>query len=175
MRNPAPGFIALALAALLALPGVARAGMGSENLLQVGGAAPTFSFSDVNSGVVMPAETLARGQPLVLVFLQTACRSCYSEMLSLKKLYQDPGGFAVLGVFLDMKPKNFKSYIEENALPFHFTWDANYAIAEAYGVAFTPATFLLDRDRKVASVYRGFHPGTEKAMKEDLARLRGTP
>lgn len=175
MRSLVLGLVALVLVTTFATPEAAWAGMGSEKLLKVGEPAPTFTFSDVNSGVVLPAETLARGEPLILVFLQTACRSCYGEMLTLKKLHQDPGGFSVLGVFLDMKPKNFSAYVEENGLPFHFTWDANYSIAETYGVAFTPATFLLGRDRKIAAVYRGYHPGMEKALKEDLGRLRGAP
>lgn len=169
LRSRLVAALLVVLAAALPSAGAADA----EKVLAPGDAAPTFTFSDGATGVVMSSDSVARGKPLLVVFLQTACRSCYSEMLTLKKLREEVGGFEVLGVFLDMKPKNFKSYMDENALPFQFTWDANYSIAQSYGVSFTPASFLLDGDRKVVAAYRGFHPGTERTMKADVERVAG--
>ncbi len=169
LRSTLVGALMVMLGAALPASGAAEA----EKILAPGDAAPSFTFSDGATGVVMSSDSVARGKPLLLVFLQTACRSCYSEMLTLKKLHEGMGGFEVLGVFLDMKPKNFKSYMEENSLPFQFTWDANYSIAQDYGVSFTPASFLLDGERKVVAAYRGFHPGTERTMKSDVEKLVG--
>jgi peroxiredoxin len=149
----------------------ASAGMDSDRLLAVGDKAPAFTFSEVASGGAMTMDTVARGRPLLLVFLQTACQSCYREMQTLKQLRASSADFDVLGIFLDMKAKDFQKYIADNGLPFVFGWDSGYSIADSYGVSFTPASFLLDRDRTVAAVYRGFHPGIEQALKADLAKL----
>lgn len=165
--------IACALGLLLAATPGARAGMDADKLLSTGAPAPAFTFTDAVTGGAMAMQNVARGRPLLLVFLQTACQSCYREMMSLKKLREGGTEFDVLGIFLDMKAKDFQKYITENELPFSFGWDSGYTIADSYGVSFTPASFLLDADRKVAAVYRGFHPGIESSLKADLARLAG--
>ena len=101
-----------------------------------------------------------------------------SEMTASKRLMtaamgQEPDRVPVFGVFLDVKAKDFGSYIEEHKLAFTFAWDSNYAIAEAYGVSCTPASFVLDRDRKIVSVYRRFRPGMAQDLRNDIERLRG--
>lgn len=158
----------------LAAASAAWAGMDSEKLLAPGGQAPTFTFSEATTGAAMAMQNVGRGRPLVLVFLQTACQSCYREMMSLKKLKASGADFDVLGIFLDMKAKDFQKYIADNELPFTFGWDSGYTIADSYGVSFTPASFLLDADRTVRAVYRGFHPGIESSLKADLEKL-GSP
>ena len=166
----APAMAALLLLAL-SLPARSLAGMASDKMLAVGERAPSFNFTDVATGGVVPSDTIARGRPLLLVFLQTACQSCYREMMTLKAAKAESPDLEVLGIFLDMKAKDFQKYISENGLPFTFGWDSGYSIADTYGVSFTPASFLLDADRNVAAVYRGFHPGIEQALKADIAKL----
>lgn len=167
--------VAAALTALLllvlGLPARSPAGMDSDKMLAAGQKAPSFNFTDVVSGAAVPSDTLARGRPLLLVFLQTACQSCFREMMALKAVKAANPDFEILGIFLDMKAKDFQKYISENGLPFTFGWDSGYTVADAYGVSFTPASFLLDADRTIAAVYRGFHPGIEQALKADIARL----
>jgi peroxiredoxin len=160
----------LALESLVA-PTPCRAGVDSDHMLVVGASAPNFNFSDVLSGGVTPFDTVGRGRPVLLVFLQTACQSCFREMMVLKTVKAEIPELEVVGIFLDMKAKDFQKYVNENGLPFVFGWDSGYTIANAYGVSFTPASFLIDGKRKVASVYKGFHPGIEQSLKADLAKL----
>jgi len=155
---------------LLAAAG-AQASMDSDKLLAVGNKAPAFTFAEVASGGAMTMDVVAHGRPHLLVFLQTACQSCFRGMQTLKQLRAGGAEIEILGIFLDMKAKDFQKYIGDNELPFVFGWDSNYSIAEAYGVSFTPASFLLDQDRNVTAVYRGFHAGIEQALKADLAKL----
>jgi peroxiredoxin len=129
--------------------------MGGGKMLKVGADAPKFDFTDIdgNKGSV---QTFAEGKPLLLVFLQTACRSCQREMAFLKQLKADGADMDILVVFVDMKERDFKGYATSNELPFVFFWDNDYSIAEQFGVSFTPSSFLLDKDRKIAKVYRGW-------------------
>ncbi|MDF1556177.1 MAG: redoxin domain-containing protein [Deferrisomatales bacterium] len=154
------------LCVLLLLPSIS---LGSTPT--VGEQAPPFMYSDLNAGGVSPFETFERNRPIVLTFLQTACRSCHREMLALKRLKVELEGFGVMAVFIDMTVRNVKKYVEENELPFVCTWDSSGEIAETYGVSFSPTSFLLDAERKVVNVYRGFHPGVERTMKSDLEGL----
>jgi peroxiredoxin len=152
-------------------PNPAESGMGSEALLRVGDGAPTFTSIDAQTREIISFEQLYRNHPMVLVFLQTACRSCQREMSLLQRIQTELGELRVFGVFVDMTARGITNYIEKNALPFRFTWDSSNAIAKAYGVTFTPASFLLDRDRKVVQVYRGFHDGMERALRSELEKL----
>lgn len=133
----------------------ASAAMGGGKMLKVGAEAPKFDFTDIegNKGSL---DVFAEGKPLLLVFLQTACRSCQREMAFLKQLKEDGADMNLLVIFVDMKERDFKKYKADNEYPFTFFWDNDYAIAEQYGVSFTPSSFLLDKERVVAKVYRGW-------------------
>jgi len=92
-------------------------------------------------------------------------------MLVLKGLKEELAGFGVMAVFIDMTIRNVKQYTEDNELPFTCTWDSSGEIAESYGVTFSPTSFLLNSDRKVVKVYKGFHPGVERELRSDLEAL----
>ena len=139
--------------------------------LSPGDRAPRFEFSNVQTGETMGFTDVTSTGPLLLVFLQTACRSCVREMVALKKVYAEVEGFGVLGVFLDVKPRGMEEYVADYELPFTFTWDGSYATADAYGVSYSPTSFLVGSDGKVAAVYAGFTRGTEDDIRADLEKL----
>lgn len=133
----------------------AAAGMGGDKLLEVGSEAPAFSFTDIE-GKADTLKDYAKGEPLLLVFLQTTCRSCQRELEHMRDLAQTGFKVPVLAIFIDPTPREFKQFVADNKLPFRFTWDEEMTIVEAYGVSFAPTSFLLDKERKVAKVYRGW-------------------
>jgi peroxiredoxin len=136
-----------------------------------GDRAPRFAFTDIKTGETKDFADVAGDGPLLLVFLQTACRSCVREMVALKKVYREVEGFGILGVFLDLKPRSLEQYVADYELPFTFTWDGSYTTADAYGVSFSPTSFLVGRDGKVVAVYAGFTLGTEDDIRADLEKL----
>ena len=143
------------LICFLGMPLVAFGAMGGGKMLKAGSDAPKVEFTDIN-GKKGTLHSFAQDKPLLLVFLQTACRSCQREMAFLKQLKEDGADIDVLVVFVDMKERNFKKYVSDNELPFVFFWDSDYSIAEQFGVSFTPSSFLMDKTRKIAKVYRGW-------------------
>jgi peroxiredoxin len=136
-----------------------------------GARAPRFTFSDIKTGETKGFADVAGDGPLLLVFLQTACRSCVREMVALKNVHGEVGGFSVVGVFLDLKPRGLEKYVAEYDLPFTFTWDGGYATADAYGVSYSPTSFLVGSDGRVAAVYPGFTLATEDDIRADLDKL----
>ena len=140
---------------VVALPVAAFAGMGGGKMLKPGVVAPDFEFTDI-VGEKGSIHAFAPGKPFLLVFLQTACRSCQREMAYLKELNEQGDDIEVLSVFLDMRERDFIGHVKGQGLTFRFFWDAEYKIADAYGVSFTPSSFLIDSDRKIANVYRGW-------------------
>ena len=158
----------LLLVALLALS-VTTSHAGE--LLRPGDKAPRFRFPDLLTEETLGFADVARDGPLMLVFLQTACRSCVREMVALKNVQAQVGNLGVLAVFLDLRPRGLEEYVAEYDLPFTFTWDGQYVTADAYGVSFSPTTFLLDRDGVIAAVYPGFTIATERHIRTDLDTL----
>jgi peroxiredoxin len=151
---------------LLVAPFAALAGMGGSKMLNPGVVAPDFEFTDTvgQKGSLYKA---AEGKPLLLVFVQTSCRSCQREMAFIKELQDKGSNIEILVVFVDLKQRDFVAFAKENGLPFRFLWDSDYKVADAYGVAFTTASFLLDGERKVAKVYRGW-TGSGTELIDDL-------
>ncbi|HSH68734.1 MAG TPA: TlpA disulfide reductase family protein [Deferrisomatales bacterium] len=152
----------------------ATAAGGGERLCP-GDPAPPFAFTDMHTGETRSLDEVARGGPLLVVFLQTACGTCVREMVGLKRLVAEIPGCRVLGVFIDIKPRGLAEYVALYDLPFTFTWDHDSSRADAWGVSLSPTSFLLDREGKVAAVYAGFNLGTEDVLRDDLGRLATRP
>ena len=168
MARPRPGLRRLLLCILLALVTALPAG---AELLRAGDRAPLFRFPDLLTGETKEFADVAPDRPLLVVFLQTACRSCVREMVALKNLKADVEDIGILGVFLDLRPRGLEEYVAEYDLPFTFTWDGSYTTADAYGVSFSPTSFLVDRDGAVAAVYPGYTRATERYIRADLDKL----
>ncbi|PLX39904.1 MAG: hypothetical protein C0608_10740 [Deltaproteobacteria bacterium] len=154
-------FITLITLALFALPSIASAGMGGGALLAAGEKAPDFNFKDLK-GVEGSLYKEAEGKPLLLLFVQRTCRSCQREMDFLGELKAENPDLNVFGVFVDAVARDFDQFLAERNISFRFMWDAEYEIADMFGVSFTPTSFLLDGDRKVSKVYRGWSKKGEK-------------
>lgn len=154
-----------ALAISLLMPVIATASMGGGKMLKVGTPAPDFTFTDIG-GLETTLNGWAKGKPVLLVFIQTACGSCQREMQFLKEFNYKEAGLEVLVMFIDVKEMDFKGYVKDNALSFRFAWDSKYAVADAFGVSFAPASFLLDKDHNIAKVYRGWSKAGEEIIQD---------
>lgn len=154
---------------MLLFPLCAFAGMGGGKMLNPGTLAPDFEYTDIQGAKGSLYKT-AEGKPLLLVFIQTSCRSCQRELVYLQDMRRQGTHIDVLVVFVDLKQRDFKAFVKENGYIFPFLWDEDYKIAEAYGVAFTPASYLFDGNRKIAKVYRGW-TGSGAELEEDLKAL----
>ena len=125
----------------------------------------------MHTGETRDLDEVAGGGPLLVVFLQTACGTCIREMVGLKKVLAQTPDCRVLGVFVDIKPRGLEEYVALYNLPFTFTWDQDSSKADAYGVSYSPTSFLLGPDGKVVAVYPGFTLGTEASITADLRRI----
>lgn len=164
-------FILLTLLVALFLPLVAEASMGGGKMLKPGSQAPDFKFKMITGGDY-DFNTWTKGKPSLIVFIQTACGSCQRELQFLKEFNYTEAGLEILVIFIDVKEMDFKGYAKDNKMPFNFAWDAKYSIADAFGVSFAPASFLIDKDHNIAKVYRGWSKSGEE-MLQDIKAITG--
>lgn len=91
-----------------------------------------------------------RGSVVLLDFWASWCAPCRAEMPNVKKIYDEfhEKGFEIVGVSLDQTEAKFKSYVDEQELPWPMIFDGNgwkAEIGRQYAVSAIPATYLIDR------------------------------
>lgn len=97
-----------------------------------------------------------RGKVVLVDFWATWCGPCVSELPHVKAAYEKhhAAGFEIIGVSLDKDGDKLAAFTKENALPWPQIFDGQgwqNKLAQAYGIRSIPATFLLDREGKIAA------------------------
>ncbi len=125
--------------------------------LKAGAKAPDFTVTDLGDKEFRLKDSLAKG-PSLLFFWSFFCGPCREEIPminEMNKTYQAKG-LSVVGINLDgrdMKKAVDKFYVAEK-LTFRIVFDElvgdAFAVADPYGVAGTPALFLVDKDGTIS-------------------------
>ena len=149
--------------------------------VEEGAPAPRFDLPSDQGGTV--ALDALRGRPVVLYFYPKDDTSgCTTQACEFRDRWQDvqARGAVVLGVSPDGVRSHGK-FREKYQLPFPLLADEDHAVAEAYGAwgeksmygrryqGILRTTFLIDRDGRVARVFRKVKPKGHAA--EVLAAL----
>ena len=120
--------------------------------------APDFSLSDANGSIVSLSSL--RGRVVLVNFWATWCAPCRVEMPWFAELQRQRGneGLAVVGISVDEDGwTSVRPYATAHHIDYRLAVDTA-AIAQAYDVDALPATFLIDRDGRVAFAHRGLVP-----------------
>ncbi|HLY31196.1 MAG TPA: TlpA disulfide reductase family protein [Ktedonobacterales bacterium] len=170
------GVIAAALVALsLALLVRPLAGPANGPQRLVGHPAPSFTLPVAQDGRLAPApQTLFARQsyPTLLVFFNTLCVHCLSEMQITHSIASAHSSLAV--VYIDAPGENAEivaNYLIRLQFDAPVLLDANEAIASHYGVRYYPTLFLVDSRGIVRAAWSGETPAS--TLEEALARNGG--
>ena len=139
--------------------------------------APDFKVVPFGSKAESTFYKTSEGYPTLLMFIQTACKSCNREVNFVKEMLDDFPEFRSIIVFIDHRDLHIADYMKENDLSSLccVAWDESDEIAGTYGVTFSPISFLVSKDREVISVYKGFHRKSAQIIRSDLEKLLGKP
>jgi peroxiredoxin len=145
-----------------------------NNVLNVGDPAPAWENLEGTDGKRHALADLAGKEVVVVVF---TCNSCpvatdYEDrILAISKKFAGPSGkVALVAINVNTVPEDrlpkMRERAEAKGFDFAYLYDETQKIGRAYGAAFTPEFFVLDRQRKV--VYMGgmddsSNPATVKA------------
>jgi peroxiredoxin len=159
------------LVSLFMLSPVAHAGVVQQKTVQAGlqpasdrVAAPAFGLADASGKRKRLSDY--RGKPVVVNLWATDCGGCKAELPVFVKLHQayKDRGLTVVGVSLDIMYEDLKSAAEgwARVTPFAAAHDLKYAILlddgsveKAFKVTALPATYLVDREGRIAASYIG--------------------
>jgi peroxiredoxin len=159
------------LAALLAIAAIAT--IGCQGKAQAGGqaiakgvAAPVFTLTD-SAGKTATLDAY-RGKVVLLDFWATWCHGCKEEIpwfAEFQRKYSGKG-LEVVGVSMDDGWPVVKEFLAKTDVPYRIVLGDD-ALMKKYGNESMPDTFLIDREGRIAAVYRGLvnKDGVEKDLR----------
>ena len=119
--------------------------------LEVGLTAPGFALPDLAGTLHSLAQH--RGEVVLVNFWSTWCAPCRTEMPALQALYETyrERGFTVLAVNLNLDGHEpVEAFVAELRLTFPILLNPRKDVGRAYRVFAIPASFLLDRQGRIA-------------------------
>jgi peroxiredoxin len=149
-------------------------------MVDAGAVAPEFSIKDAEGVPFRFAEERGK-KPVLLFFWSIFCEPCRLEMPVLQKMHvqHKDSGLEVVGVSLDGEPlrSSIRGFVKQEGYTFKVVIDEldsreMFNAADAYGVAGTPALFLVDRTGRIvlARAGRVKEEELEKALQAVLKR-----
>lgn len=144
------------------------ADMEANKNLQIGMKAPEFSGPTPEGKSLSLSEVTQKGQVTIVDFWAAWCGPCRRENPNVVRIYNEyhDKGLEIIGVSLDgqARQKDAKKAwidaIKQDKLAWHQVSNLKYfndPIAKTYNIQAIPATYILDRDGKIAAKnLRGF-------------------
>jgi len=117
-------------------------------------AAPDFARADSNGALVRLTDY--KSKVVLLDLWATYCGGCKTEIpwfIEFNNRYQ-AGGLVVIGVAMDNSWKPVKSFIAEERVNYTVVL-GSYALLNMFGATGLPATFLIDRNGRIAKSHVG--------------------
>ncbi len=118
--------------------------------------APAFRATDLN-GVVRALED-GKGQVTLLQFWASWCPYCRKDLALMKQLFaqHDGKGLHIVTVSIDEDLEKLTTFVSNEGVPYPIlSVTANPNLPDLYEMRGIPAYFLIDRDGRLAGVWRG--------------------
>ena len=154
----------LALACLVAW-------VGSAESASVTAPAPNFTLKSLAGKNIKLSELT--GNVVLVNFWASWCGPCRQEMPLLNAIHKKyaPLGFTVLGVNVEEKVANAKSFIAERPVDFPILLDNKNRVSQLYNVVAMPTTVVIDRDGKIRFIHQGYQAGDEAKYRKMVKTL----
>ena len=158
---------------IIVIAAVVAFGLLAWQLTSPSRAAPAVSFTTLQ-GKTFNTESL-KNKVVLVKFWTTDCVTCVKQMPDMTETYTALAsqGYDVIAVALQRDNPDFvRNFAQTRELPFTVVYDADGAIAKAFGdIQLTPTGFLLDKNGNIVKRYLGNYDKAEfvKTVQRALA------
>jgi peroxiredoxin len=104
----------------------------------------------------------------LLVFFQSACITCKTELESLKADFADNPNADVVGIGVDVRPAQLESFVANLGFPKTVLLDPQFTLGPKVKVTYTPAVVILDKGGHLVSVIGGYTTDTLEKIHASL-------
>ena len=150
-------------------------GPARTSLLAIGEAVPGFSAPDLAGGTIAWSDYV--GTPTVLAVWAPWCPHCQAELPVLAQVVQqfpDVNLVSVATAVGEYPGPSPAEYMQSKGLSFPVALDdANYTLAQAFGIQAFPTIFFVGADGMVQQAYEGETPSTE--LQQAIQNLLAAP
>lgn len=136
--------------------------------------APSIIARDIKNKLVS-SDSLRQKGPVIVDFWATWCKPCMAEFKALTKLVKKyrQHNLTVIAVSQDgpAEAAKVKQLAAAKKWPFIVMMDNGKKIAAQFQVRATPETFLIGTDGTIHAAHRGYIPGDEVKLEEEIRDL----
>ena len=141
--------------------------------VKVGQDFPSVNLKSLSAKKSGDPSKLAKSKKVTLVdFWASWCKPCLSSMPALNDIYEKnkDKGLLIVGINLDEKIGDGKSFAKKKKIKFPLLYDENRKLAEAVGVNVMPSSFVVNGEGKITYIHHGFRDGDKEKLIQELTK-----
>ncbi len=138
---------------------------------EIGASAPDFTLNDINGATVSLSQN--KGKVVMVEFWATWCPPCKEMtpgLISLYERYKNKGFVLFALVSDDEGSAAVGSFVKEYGIAYPVL-AADRGTIRKYGVSGIPASFLIDKEGKIAYKHAGNTPGIMDELESEIKKL----
>ena len=137
--------------------------------VELGETVPAFSLRSISGPELVELESQPK-KILYIDFWASWCGPCklsFPSMIKLKELFKEDS-FEIIAISVDTDSKAAKKFLDSYKINFQIALDSDGAVAEKYSLPGMPSSFLLDQDRKLIAMHKGFRKSDFAKIKKEI-------
>lgn len=114
-----------------------------------------------------------RGKVTILDFWASWCEPCRVELPLIEKIVKTFSSKDVvfIAINVDENEREADRFLKSTHIQAPIIRDTKRELTGKLGIDSLPVSYILDRDGKIVSIYRGYAKGDEKRMREQVSNL----
>lgn len=119
-------------------------------------------------------QKIIAGKVVLIDFWGSDCAPCRESIPELNALHRELKSekFIMIGINVDEDDRDTKNFLETFKPTYILLDDKKHSLIKTLGVEEMPTTYILNRDREIRFINKGFRSGDKKVLKDQINKLQ---